>query len=128
MSRMHRMICWMMAALLSFTPVMTAQAAFSGTGTLVEDSAGTEQVAQLLQQLQSQQVQEQLRAFGVSPEAVQARIQRMTDQELQQLGSSIGEWDAGGDALGLVAAIFLVFVITDALGITDVFPFVRPVR
>lgn len=128
MSKMRRLICWMMAVLLSFTPLMTAQAAFSGTGTLVEDSTGTGQVAQVLQQLQNQQVQEQLRALGVSPEAVQARIQRMTDQELQQLGGSIGEWDAGGDALGLVAAIFLVFVITDAIGITNVFPFVRPVR
>ena len=125
MNSLHRMICVILAALLSFTPVMTAQAGFSGTDTLVESTTNTDQVTQLLQ---NQQVQDQLRALGVSPSTVQARIERMTDQELQQLSRTIGEWDAGGDALGVIAAVFLIFVITDALGITDVFPFVHSAR
>ncbi len=41
----------------------------------------------------------------------------------------IGQLQAGGDSvLGVILLIFIVFVITDAIGATDIFPFVHPVR
>ena len=56
------------------------------------------------------------------------RIAQMTDQEIAHLNQQLAELPAGGDVLGLVVLIFIVFIITDAIGATDIFPFVHPVR
>ncbi|TPW09573.1 MAG: hypothetical protein FD130_2475, partial [Halothiobacillaceae bacterium] len=53
---------------------------------------------------------------------------KMTDSEVAQLNSRIAELPAGGDVLGLVVFLFVFFVITDAIGITDIFTFVRPLK
>jgi hypothetical protein len=52
----------------------------------------------------------------------------MTDEEMAQLNQQIDELPAGGDVLGILLVIFLVFVITDVIGATDIFPFIHPVN
>jgi hypothetical protein len=52
----------------------------------------------------------------------------MTQDEVAQLNQQINQLPAGGDGLGIVILVFLVFVITDVIGATDIFPFIHPVR
>jgi hypothetical protein len=52
----------------------------------------------------------------------------MTDEEIAQLNQQIDELPAGGDVLGILLVIFIVFVITDVIGATDIFPFIHPVN
>ncbi|MDH5301970.1 MAG: PA2779 family protein [Gammaproteobacteria bacterium] len=97
---------------------------------------GTQQYAQINQSIDKGQLQafvaqndvkQQLISLGVSPEQVQARVDAMTDEEVQQLAGQLQQLPAGGDIVGLLIFFFVLFVITDMLGATDIFPFVKPV-
>ena len=53
----------------------------------------------------------------------------MTDAEIAQINQRIAEMPAGGSSvLGVLLIIFIVFVITDVLGATDIFPFIKPIK
>ena len=58
-----------------------------------------------------------------------ARAANMTDAEVMQIAGQLEQLPAGQDALGtvlgVVIVIFLVLLVTDILGLTNVFPFVR---
>ncbi|MEK7733835.1 MAG: PA2779 family protein, partial [Pseudomonadota bacterium] len=56
---------------------------------------------------------------------VQARVDAMTDQEVHALATKLDQMPAGGDALGVLVLVFIILLITDAMGITDIFPFVK---
>ncbi len=53
------------------------------------------------------------------------RVASMTDEEVRALNQKMEEMPAGGGVVGVVIIIFLVLVITDLVGWTDVFPFVN---
>ena len=82
----------------------------------------------LLQTIRRADVQQQLLGMGVNVEDVEARVNMMTQEEIAQLNQQIEELPAGGDILGVLLIIFIVFVITDAVGATDIFPFIKPVN
>ncbi len=77
---------------------------------------------------QRQWIQTQLEANGVAPAEAALRVSSLSDAQVQQIHQRIDEMPAGSGALGTVAFIFLVLVITDLTGLTDVFPFIRPVN
>jgi hypothetical protein len=58
-----------------------------------------------------------------------ARINSLTESEIVSLADQIETAPAGGGAVGIIvgAAVlaFIVLLITDILGYTDVFPFVK---
>ena len=74
-------------------------------------------------------VANQLQAFGVGVEEAQARVDTMTAEEIQLLSEKIDEMPAGGDALGFILAVaviaFVVLIILDLMGVTDVFTFIK---
>ena len=70
-------------------------------------------------------VQAQLIARGVDPAQVQARVDSLTDQEVLALNGKLDQLPAGGDALELLVLVFIVLLITDILGFTNIFPFVK---
>ena len=79
--------------------------------------------------LDRSEVQNYLVAWGVSPEEAKARIDSLTDEEIENIASRIDHLPAGGDGLGTIVGaallIFIILLITDILGFTDVFPFVK---
>ena len=74
-------------------------------------------------------VREQMEALGVDPDEASARAATMTDEEVMQIAGQLDQLPAGQDALstilGAALVIFLILLITDILGLTNVFPFVR---
>ena len=66
---------------------------------------------------------------GIDPDEAKARIDSLSDSEVIEVADKIERLPAGGGALGaLIGAaliVFLVLLITDILGYTDVFPFVK---
>jgi hypothetical protein len=66
---------------------------------------------------------------GIDPDEAKARIDSLSDSEVIEVSDKIERLPAGGGALGaLIGAaliVFLVLLITDILGYTDVFPFVK---
>ncbi|MBI3778965.1 MAG: PA2779 family protein [Gammaproteobacteria bacterium] len=102
-----------------------AHAGMVGTETVINAAQVQQDRERLHQVLNRDEVKSQLIARGVDPSQVQARIDSLTDQEVQSLSGKIDKLPAGGDALDLLVFIFIVLLITDILGFTNVFPFVK---
>jgi len=106
----------------------TVHAAPVTTQSMLEAQQQLGERERLMSQLDREAVAEQLADMGVSTDEVKERVAALSDEEVAQLNDHIESLPAGGDALGVIVLIFLVFVITDAVGATDIFPFVHPVR
>lgn len=115
------------SALLLTMTALPASAAMVGTDRVLGNASLEADRAELVSMLEREDVREQLGAMGVDPDAAQERVSRMTDAEVARLKDRIGELPAGQDALGVALVVFLVFVITDVVGATDIFPFIHPV-
>ena len=68
-------------------------------------------------------VQKQLVSLGVDSNQAASRVAALSDAEVQQLYGKMQTLPAGGDILGTLVFIFLVLLVTDLLGLTNVFPF-----
>lgn len=124
-----RALALMLSTMLTLMPAAPSYAAFMGT----EDVLAQEQTElaqhRLTELLRTERARTALLSMGVAPENVLERVQRLTPQELAQLNRQLDQLPAGGsDILGLLVLIFLVFVVTDMLGATDIFPFVHPIN
>lgn len=79
--------------------------------------------------LDRSEVQKYLVDWGISPEEAKIRIDSLTDEEIENIASRIDRLPAGGDGLGTIVGaallIFIILLITDILGFTDVFSFVK---
>lgn len=111
---------------LVFTPLGLTQAAPISSDALLGQTSAP-QLSQLQAALQGQQIRDQLLERGVDPQMLEQRLASLTPQELQTLNQQIDELPNGG-IIGTLVLIFIVFVITDALGATDIFPFVNPIH
>ena len=126
--RVKRFVSLLLVAAMIGGQAMPLQAAMIGTDTLLQQGQSQFDRQQLVQMLERGDVQQQLVAMGVDVADAQMRVAQMTDSEVQQLNARLGEMPAGGDILGIVVLVFLVFVITDVIGATDIFPFIHPVK
>lgn len=117
------------ALILLFVVTAPAQAAMVGTDEVLGMAGATDQRAELVALIERADVREQLVAYGVDPADARMRIQNMTDAEVAQLHGRIDELPAGSaSVVGVALVVFIVFVVTDVIGATDIFPFIHPVR
>jgi len=106
-----------------------AHAAVIGTEAVVSAQQAEIDRSRVQSLLGRAEIKQQLLAAGVDPSQVSARVDALNDNEVHQLAAKIDQLPAGGDALGVLVFVFIVLLITDILGFTDVFPFVKkPVR
>ena len=70
-----------------------------------------------------------LRAQGIDPLEAMARVDSLTDTEARRIAGEIEDLPAGGGFLVtflmVVGIIVIILIITDAMGYTSVFTFVR---
>ena len=92
-----------------------------GTDTLVQ----LEQRGELLSRIQTQLARDDVRAQflqrGVSPTEVDARIAALSTEELQMLSMQLDELPAGGSLLAVIGVVFVVLLILELVGVTNVF-------
>lgn len=118
-----------LSAALVVMPAAPSYAAFMATQEVLTQEQQQITHSRLTELLSSERAQATLLSMGVAPENVLERVQRLTPQELAQLNTQLDQLPAGGsDILGVLVLIFLVFVVTDMLGATDIFPFVHPIN
>ena len=108
--------------------IAPAQAGMLSTGQVLAVEQGKLDRDELVSLLEREDLQRQLSALGVDVQHAKTRVAALTDAEVAQINQRVAELPAGGSALGVVLFIFIVFIITDALGITDIFAFVRPIK
>ena len=98
-----------------------ASAAPIGTQTLLEFEQRAARVDRIQSFLAEEHVRAKLIELGVSAEEVQSRIAALTDQELQMLNQHIDIQPAGGNVLVVVGIVFVVLLILELVGVTNVF-------
>jgi hypothetical protein len=118
----------LLAAALLGAPIAPAQAAMVGTAEVLAAEQGRLDRHRLASLLERQDLQRRLSALGVDVQHARERVASLTDAEVARINQRIAELPAGGDVLGVILLIFIIFIITDAIGATDIFPFIRPVR
>lgn len=129
MKIMRLTMSWVLSIMLALSPVMSAQAAIVDNDALLAETPVQHTRDSLQRLFEQDQVRAQLQALGVSPEWASERARTLTDAELARINSGTGQLEAGSDSvLGVLLVIFIVFVITDIIGATDIFPFIHPVR
>ena len=110
------------------SPLTVTHAGMIGTESLISEAERTLNRDQLKSMLSREDVAEQLQSYGVNADDALMRVDRMTDEEVASLNDRLGDLPAGGDILGVAVVVFIVLVITDVIGATDIFPFIRPVK
>ena len=115
--------------LLISGPFQSAYAAIIGTETLLDSMRGQEARAYLKQLAARQDVQKALVAQSIDPAEAKARIASLSDAEAIRAAEKFDQLPAAGgffETLLIVAfLVFLILLITDIAGYTDIFPFVK---
>ncbi len=110
-------------------PYQSAMAAMIGTD-VVTDAGRVSNAREYLNGfLAREDVRNALISQGIDPQEAKNRITSLTDEEAQLVADQLEQLPAGGDFLvTLLVIVFLIFVIlllTDIAGYTDIFPFVK---
>jgi uncharacterized protein YjiS (DUF1127 family) len=128
MHYLRRPTAILLSLLLALTPLLPAQAAMIGNEQVINQHSQGQTRDSLQQLLDQQSARQQLQSLGVSPDQIKSRIDSLTDSELARINRHVDTLDAGGNIFGILLVIFIVFVITDVIGATDIFPFIHPVK
>jgi hypothetical protein len=122
-------------ALFVATSVQTARAAMVATEQVLAAAATAETGARerLRAFFERADVREVLEDWGVSAAEADARVEALSDAEAASVAAKLDAMPAGGDGtvgiiVGALLLIFFVLLITDLLGLTDVFPFIKKRR
>ncbi|MFG6667413.1 PA2779 family protein [Halomonas sp. HNIBRBA4712] len=101
------------------------RALISTQSVLANDKAGAER-QRIHDVLARADVREALVSQGVDPVDVQARVAALSDSEAREMAERLDDLPAGASGVvGTLFAVFIILLITDILGLTDVYPFTR---
>jgi hypothetical protein len=98
-----------------------APAGMIGTGYLLEDESRAASISRMDILLARADVARQLEAFGVDQAMVMERLDALSTAELLELEGKLDSQVAGGDIIGLIGAVFVVLLILELVGVTDIF-------
>ena len=114
---------------MNVAPIGLAQAKMVTTDQVLEQADPNNDRERVESFLLREDVQSQLVLLGIDPEEAASRVASLSDEEIQQIAGRLDELPAGeggvGVVVGAILIIFLVLLITDLVGVTDVFPFVN---
>ncbi|MDN3520603.1 PA2779 family protein [Halomonas ramblicola] len=115
------------ALVLGSLPAMAAPA---GSGLVsTQDALSAEQVRsdreRIHEVLARDDIRDQLVAQGVDPAEVEARVAALSDAEAAQMADQLDQLPAGASVVGALFAVFVILLVTDILGLTNVYPFTR---
>ena len=117
--------------LLDFTAI-TAKAGLIGTEAVYNTLQGEKSRSRITAFLDRQDVQKAFLENSIDSLQAKKRVASLTDQEVSQICKVLDQLPAGGDGVGAVVGaillIFLILLLTDILGFTHVFPFVKHTR
>ena len=110
-------------------PLGAAKAALVSTEHMLAQGDRQADRARVLSFLERAEVREQIVALGVDPDEAAARVRALSDAQVREIAGQLDQLPAGQSAVGAVVGailiIFLVLLVTDLLGLTNVFPFVN---
>jgi hypothetical protein len=110
---------FMAVLMLAVSVIAPAQAAMMGTEALAEPATTSFDARSALA--------DKLVSLGVERNDAQARVSLLSNDQAAQVLAQAEQLPAGAGALEVIGLIVIILVVTDLLGITDVFPFINKV-
>jgi hypothetical protein len=115
--------------LLIAVPYQPLLAAMVPTDATIFDNKAEEAREYLKSLISRGDIRKSLLSKGIDPDEAKMRVESLSDSEAIALADQIEQLPAGGGAIGVIIGaaliVFLVLLVTDILGYTDVFPFVK---
>jgi len=112
----------LIASFVTVPVLQPVRAAVIGTEAAIDLQERADRIAHINTVLAREDVRSTLIELGVSPEDAAARVETMTDAELQMLAAQLDELPAGGIGIvGVVGIVAIVLVILELLDVTDLF-------
>ena len=115
--------------LLIATPYQPLFAAMVTTEATIYEMDAQEARVHLKTLISRNDIKNALTSQGIDPEEAKVRVDSLSDSEAIEVADRIEQLPAGSGAFGAIIGaaliVFLVLLLTDILGYTDVFPFVR---
>jgi hypothetical protein len=116
---------------LDFT-LQRAHAAMVATESVLAAAPDQSPRGRLERFLDRQDVQAAFVNEGIDPAEVRARVNSLSEAEVSRAAQVLDQLPAGGGAVGAIVGaallVFIVLLVTDILGFTDVFSFVNHPR
>jgi hypothetical protein len=113
-------------------PQQAAMAALVGTESVLDPARFASARETVRSLMAREDIQAALAREGVDPREAQARAESLSDAEAVRLADAADRLPAGGSPVaiivGAILVVFLVLLITDILGYTDIFPFTKKHR
>ena len=110
-------------------PCQSAMAAMIGTESVINADQAQNARQYLSSLLARQDVKNALLSQGIDPREAENRMASLTDEEAIRVADQLQEFPAGGGffttLLIIAFLVFVVLLITDITGYTDIFPFVK---
>ena len=118
LKKLLRNLCVYVLALnfLTFGMAQTASAALIGTQSALASQERTARIAHIQSALDRE-----MEMLGVNPADAQARVAALTDSEIAQLDQRVSQLPAGAGIIEIIGIVFVVLIILEFLGVTDVF-------
>jgi hypothetical protein len=98
-----------------------ARAAMVSTQTLIESSRTDDTRSRIQAMLSREDVRTELVHMGVAPGEAEKRLAALTPAELLQLQRHMDELPAGAGVLEVIGIVFLVMLILELVGVTNIF-------
>jgi hypothetical protein len=114
--------------ILSSMWAIPASASIVGTGELLTEQRADIDREALMSMLEREDVKSTLANMGVGEQEVQDRIQSLTPSELADFKQQLAQAPAGEGVVGIIVLFLLVFIVTDMLCATNIFPFINCIR
>ena len=116
----------MLLVTIPFQPIFAAMVSTDASLDMIRANESRENLKKLISR---EDVQKMLISRGIDPAEAKARVNSLTDSEAIALAEKLDKFPAAGNAIGVIVGaaliVFLVLLLTDILGYTDVFPFVK---
>lgn len=133
--RLQRVLAVPLIAVMAWVsvPLGVAQAALVTTDEILAPHSKAQGDRDRVMGLMAREdVRSQFKAWGVDPAEAERRVAALSDSEIANLSARLPDEPAGQGvlavAVGIAIIAFVVLVVTDLLGYTDVFPFIHKAR
>lgn len=109
-------------------PLQSANAGLVGTDRAGVSAQSQSERARIHTFLDRADVRNEMQAQGIDISTAKARVNALTDEEVQKVAGKLDKMPAGGGIIGVLLTIFLVLLVTDILGFTKVYSFTRSIK
>ena len=117
----HICVLAISVCLISLQMMQPASAAMISTETAIEMAERQGRIDHINEVLARESVQNTLVRYGVDPADASARVDALTDTELQTLEQQLGQLPAAGGVVEVIGIVAIVLVILELLGVTNFF-------